>query len=272
MNQIEKFKSRFSEEILDIMVLTLEAVSGGIVMENYLRPSMNFAASVDMNTGVLSNEVGRLEWLVKKGAENKWGFNFEQYKIYRIKARKNIPVELTECMSKVMNNCYMVIEVTDMNATEPRLEKMREELSKPAVIENEIGKFTLDRTVSWFEGKCDWCGESCNVCLVTDDEFGSTAKKAETVLKKLYEYIAATDDKYREFAAQDMLECANDWMEDDEQLTKEEFKKKISLDAVIISPDGEVTAYYNDDDMFGGHMIVVEIDANGELIGVDMAG
>ena len=135
MNQIEKFKSRFSEEVLDMMVLTLEAVSGGIVIENYLRPSMNFAASVDMDTGVLSNEVGRLEWLVKKGTENKWGFNFEQYKIYRIKARKNIPVELNENMSKVMNNCYMVLEVTDMNATEPRLEKMSESASKTAILD-----------------------------------------------------------------------------------------------------------------------------------------
>lgn len=272
MSEIKKFDKRFSKDILDMMVLTQEAVSGGIKLGDYLRPSLNFIASVNMEDGTLSEEIGRLEWLVEKGSENKWGYDFERYGIYRIKARKNIPIELTEYMSVVMNNCYMVVDVTDMNASEPRLEAIKQEISKPVVIENEIGKFTLERSVSWFEGKCDWCGSICNMCLVTDDEFGSTAENAHRFLKSIYENIAETDDKYREFAAQEMLGCANDWAEEDEQISKEEFKKRMVIDAVIISPEGEITAYYNDGGMFGEHQIEITANISGEMISVDIAG
>lgn len=273
MNDIEKFDKRFSKDILDMIILTQEAVSGGINLGDYLRPSLNFIASVNMEDGTLSKEVGRLEWLVEKGSENKWGYNFEQYGIYRIKARKNIPIELTEYMSVVMNNCYMVVDVIDMNASEPGLEAIRQEISKPVVIENEIGKFTLERSVSWFEGKCDWCGSQCNMCLVTDDEFGSTAENAEKFLLSIYEDVAAADDKYREFAADEMLECANDWVDDEEdEISKEEFKKRLSIDAVIISPEGEITLYYNDGGMFGQHQIEITANINGDMISVDIAG
>ena len=46
-------------------MLTKEGISGAQVYKDYLRPSLELIASVDLKAGILSHEKGHLEWLVK---------------------------------------------------------------------------------------------------------------------------------------------------------------------------------------------------------------
>ena len=41
---------------------------------------------------------------------------------------------------------------------------------------------------------------------------------------------------------------------------------------IAIEADGSITVYYDDDDMFWGHTIVVSINQNGEMTDADIAG
>ena len=77
----------------------------------------------------------------------------------------------------------------------------------------------------------------------------------------------------------ELTDLANDWRdeedEDDEdddgevsspdestdEITEEEFASRIYITELSVNADGEFTAYYNDDDMFLGHVITI----NGSL-------
>lgn len=176
MGIVKDFEQRFQEEIVELLVLTKESVCGAAVCGNYLCPSLEFIASVDVKTGKLQREKGMLEWLIRKEPGQKgWGYDFRQFEIYHIRARKNIPVELQPYMSKAVNNCYMVVEVMSETISDPRLETIRERISEPVQIEEKgIGSFELDRSLSQFEGEIQWLGTTCGVFLETDEEDGET--------------------------------------------------------------------------------------------------
>lgn len=267
MNAKKEFESRFYKEEKELIVLTKEAVGGAAVVGDMLRPSLEFLASVDVKTGELSREKGRLEWLIRNvPGRSGWGYDFRQFGIYRIRVRKSIPVKLEPYMSKTMNNCCMVLEILEKDALEPRLEEIRKQISRPVIIEEPLGKFKLDRQFSSFEGEIEWLGEDCGVFLETDDEDGDTARKALQVLQELHKDLENWDDKFRRYAAEKLTDLANEWLAEDEEqagadpITKDAFARRLEISEVSISPDGDITVYYHDDDMFWGH--VVEIDAN----------
>lgn len=267
MNAKEEFESRFYKEEKELIVLTKEAVGGAAVVGDILRPSLEFLASVDGKTGEFSREKGRLEWLIKNvPGRSGWGYDFRQFGIYRLRVRKSIPVKLEPYMSKTMNNCFMVLEILEKNAAEPRLEEIGKQISRPVIIEEPLGKFKLDRQFASFEGEIEWLGEDCGVFLETDEEDGDTAWKALRVLRELHKDLESWDSKFRQYAAEKLTDLANEWLAEDEEqagadpITKDAFAGRLEISEISIAPDGDITVYYHDDDMFWGH--VVEIDAN----------
>ena len=48
------------------------------------------------------------------------------------------------------------------------------------------------------------------------------------------------------------------------QVTKKIFAKRMEISEITVSPDGSLSLFYNDDDMFLGYK--VEIEPNGEII------
>lgn len=279
-NAVEKkFSQRFREEIVELIVLTKTDVRGAAVCGEYLNPSLEFIACVDVKTGALSQEKGRLEWLIKNTTGRRgWGYNFQELGIYRIKARKNIPVQIFPHMRQTMNNCYMVLELVAAGISEPRLEAIRAKLSQPvSVLADGIGKFTLNRAFSCFEGHADWGGVSCSVMLDTDEEDGDTAEQALSVLQKLYSEQERWDTTWRSYAARELTDLANEWQAGDdaqncEPLTEQAFAQRLELSEMSISASGDITLYYDDDDMFWGHAVEVDANADGEIVSAQIVG
>lgn len=276
----EEFENRFYEEVEELLILTKESAGGAAVIGDMLRPSLEFIASVNGKTGELSREKGRLEWLIKNvPGRAGWGYDFQQFGIYRIKARKSIPVKLEPYMSKTLNNCYMVLEILEKNASEPRLEEIREQISKPVIIKEEpLGEFELDRQFSSFQGDMEWLGENCGLFLETDEEDGDTANKALAILRELHKDLKNWDDKFRRYAAEKLTDLANEWLQEDEDgenadpITKESFAKRLEISEVSIVPDGDITLYYHDDDMFWGHAVEVDANISGEILDAEIVG
>lgn len=277
---VEKdFENEFYKEELEMLILVKEECMGAVKLEDMLVPSLEFLASVDTKTEILSREIGRLEWIIKNDKNRKgWGYDFKQFGIYRIKARKCIEKKLEPYMSSVMNNRYMLLEIIEENVQHPELLKLQEYYNTPVILENEIGKFTLDRSFSWFYGTVDWFGYEFEICIETDVDNGDTANKSFEVLRILYEKRSDWDEKLKNFAADTLLEDANDWLQDDDsedkpdEITKESFIERIRLESIIITPDGDIDCYYYDDDMFWGHTIQVEANISGELNDAYIAG
>ena len=268
------FEKGFETEEYEMLILVQSSCKGAANIEDMLKPFVDFLASIDLRTGQFSHEKGRLEWLIKNDNNRQgWGYDFEQLGIYRITVRKCIPQDQTP----YMNNRYMLINVLEENASNKKLEVLKAYYAKPVSIENELGSFALDREFSWFEGIVNWNGVEAHVYLETDEEDGDTAKQAMKVLKRVVDNIVENDIKYCEFAAEELTEMANEWMDasdeiNTEEITKEIFMKRMEMSEIMVSSNGSLSLFYDDDDMFWGHVIEIEVDPSGEIISAQIAG
>ncbi len=121
-------------------------------------------------------------------------------------------------------------------------------------------------------------GVPCDVILNSDGEDGETAEKALDVLHMLYADLKNWDHHFRAYASKKMQEYANDLLlqcseegEAADPITVEDFARRITINMIAIQADGSMTVYYNDDDMFWGHSVVVYADPNGEMKDADIA-
>ena len=271
-------KIKVETEEYEMLILVQASCKGAAIIKDMLKPSVDFLASIDLRTGQFFHEKGRIEWLIKNdNKRNGWGYEFEQFGIYRVAVRKCIPKKLQPYQVQYINNRYMLINVLEEHASNEKLEALKEYYAKPISMENELGSFVLDREFSWFEGIVNWNGVEANVYLETDEEDGDTAEQAMKVLKELVDNIVDNDNKYRAFAAQELTELANEWLEDSdeidtEKITRELFKKRMEISSITVSPDGSLSLFYNDDDMFWGHIIEIVVESNGEIISANIAG
>ncbi|EPF4172696.1 DUF2262 domain-containing protein [Escherichia albertii] len=78
-------------------------------------------------------------------------------------------------------------------------------------------------------------------------------------MRYLYDHQQEKDSEFRQFAAEELTELANDWLDDEDadEITETSFAERMTLCELVIEADGDFTVYYSDDDMFYGHSIDV---------------
>lgn len=277
---LSKFESDYETNEQIITVLLKDKCNGAIVFEKeYLKPSVTFVAAIYEGTDEVVKEDGRIEWLIKK--ENRsagFGHDFKQYGIYKLLVRKSIQKELSPMQMPVMNNRYMLVKVIEENVEEENLLSIKEYLSKPVIIESEFGDFVLNRSMSWFESKVYLDDSTLNVYLETDKDNDDTANNAIETFISIANNFNEFDMKNKEAAANFLLEFANDWLADydsenkPEEITKQMFMDAIEISEVTISPDGSMTVYYDDGNLFWGHVIEMYIESDGSCSDAHIAG
>ena len=172
----------------------------------------------------------------------------------------------------------MLIKILEEDVKNDKLQEIKEYLQKPVIIESQFGTFELDREFSWFSCVMDWCGNEVSVTLESDEDCEETANKAMSTFQQIVKDKAGFDKKNREFAAEQLIELANDWLEDDDsedkpdEITKEMFMDRMELDDICVNSDGSITLYYDDGDMFWGHAIEVDVEADGTYSDANIAG
>ncbi len=273
MMSVEKeFKKQFRRKETDLIVLIEDSVTGaGVLKDNLLSPTVRFIASVDPKNDIVSKDKGILTWLYERKDEVGYGFPFKKYQICKVKVRKNIPIQLKDYMSEIVNNRYLLTEVIDYDVKHVELQEMADYLSKPVIIEETFGTFELDRTYDSFEGSIEWLDKKVRVDMQTDAEPESVTRSL-THLKILINDEKKWDDNFKGFAAKELTDLANDWSEDETEITEEAFMSKIELESIGISRDGGLLLYYSDGDLFWGHVIEIDANISGELISAQIAG
>ena len=261
---MKNFEKEFENEETELLVLIQKDIGGAVVDGDYLCPSAAFLASVDVKTGALSRERGRLEWRIKRTPQHSgWGFDLAGMTAYRVRVRR--------AMEKKPEARYLLLEILESGLCHEGLEEIRAAYQRPVVIEaGETGSFLLDRDYEWYEGEMDWLGHACEVMLELD-EGRETAEGAMEALLQLAGSLEGWDERIRSFAAANLVELANDW-QDEEEITPEEFKRRMEISGVRISADGGLSVTFLDDNMFWGHWIVVEGNISGELESADIEG
>ena len=124
-------------------------------------------------------------------------------------------------------------------------------------------------------------GKDVNISLDVNIEKKSSWTRVTNVIKKLVAEQKDWDKSLRAKAAQKLTAQANEWLADNDQtdrnsekdpITEGEFAQRIILTEFTVSPGGRFTAWYEDDDMFWGHVITVDGTLKKGPIGADIQG
>ena len=157
---------------------------------------------------------------------------------------------------------------------DPDLKAILEEQKKPVTFwEEGLGTFTLNRQVDWFETEVDWLGGQISLVFDAEEDRAEALRKAKALLAS----AASWDKRVREYAADELLELANDWaeqMEDEEpqEITKEQFMERMELESIEIRADGSFEFWFADGDLFYGHSIHVSGNLTGGPDAAQMEG
>ena len=246
----DEWERTFEEEARELLVL-LAGSSGAAKRNGFWEAAHSYLAYVDCETGNLCADDGRLVYPVsdEDNAAGNVLSRFRDEEIYRVTARKKIPQELPEGMSASAQNRLLVVEVLEENPPCPVLK------------DEELGELSLDKDLDTFEGGVSWRGEDIDISLEVDSSSEDTWTAAVRAMKQMMTDQDRWDRDMRAFAARELTELACDWREsaDEEvpEITEESFAQRIELTSIAMDPDGSFSAYFDDDDMFFGHCVVV---------------
>lgn len=262
MTQAE-WERTFEEEARELVVL-LAGSSGAGKRNGFWEVAHSYLAYVDCETGALCADDGRLVYPMSDAeyaAGNVLG-RFRDEGIYRVTARKKIPHEVPEAVTASSQNQFLIVEVLEEDAPCSALEEVLADYRRPVVVDDEeLGELTLDKDYDTFEGEILWRGEQICLSLEVDAADEDTWTAAVQAMRQMVADQAAWDRDMRAFAARELTQLACEWREsadeDVPQITEESFARRIDLNSIGMDPDGSFSAYFDDDDMFFGHCVVV---------------
>ena len=277
MTQAE-WERTFEDEAREILVL-LAGGSGAGKRNGFWDVSHYFIAYVDCQTGALYTGDGRIVYPVSDEEHDAGGIldRFRREGVYRLKARKKIPHKVPEGVTASSQNQFLIVEVLEEDAPCPALEEVLAEYRRPVVLnDEELGELSLDKDLDMFEGGISWRGEDIDISLEVDSSSEDTWTAAVAAMKQMMTDQDRWDRDMRAFAARELTELACEWREsaDEEvpEITEESFAQRLDLTSIAMDPDGSFSAYFEDDDMFFGHCVVVYGSLTDGVASAVMAG
>ncbi len=128
-----------------------------------------------------------------------------------------------------------------------------------------LGEMTFDESLGSFEGEVEISGQNIYFGISVDDiNDKETVDRLISEFKKFISEFDKWDKRIREFSAEKLTDNANDWLrdslEDDEEfveITEEKFAERMVLNSIGFDENG-FEVFYDDDDMFWGHSILVD--------------
>ncbi|OUO38728.1 DUF2262 domain-containing protein [Flavonifractor sp. An306] len=276
--KIKDFIALYAPEDEEKLVLIQSGTSADkTFLDTFWTAHTHALAMADATTGQVISGPCYLSWpLTDKDQEaGEYSKRFAKGKVYRVKARSWKGDALSEPR-------WYVTEVLEEIVPCPALEKIWAEYTKPVVLEDEVlGTLTLDREMSFFLGTCRWMEKQVQILLDVDMENKASWTRVRNVMKQLVADQESWDKSLRAMAAQKLTTLSNEWLADNDQIdrdpkkdpiTEEEFARRIQLTEFSASPSGRFTAWYEDDDMFWGHVITVYGTLKKGPIDADMQG
>ena len=261
---VKDFIALYAQEDEEKLVLIQDGVSADkTFLDTYWAAHTHALAMADAQTGQVISGRCYLSWPLtdKERDAGDYSKRFTKGQIYRIKARGWKGDALYEPQ-------WYVTEVLEEGVPCPALEEIWAEYTKPILLEDEVlGTLTLDREMSIFEGTCRWMGKEVQISLDVEIEKKASWTRVTNVMKKLLADQEVWDKSLRAMAAQKLTAQANEWLADNDQtdreaekdpITEDEFARRILLTEFTVSPGGRFTVWYEDDDMFWGHVIIVD--------------
>jgi hypothetical protein len=143
----------------------------------------------------------------------------------------------------------------------------RSDIDHPA-----LGRLEYDEDLDWYSGKVSVGGRPVDLRIPCWRVSGEPPALSHAV--RIADKIADRCRAAKECAVRDLLELKNHtWRgEDEPKVSADEFKQRMELEDIIVDDDGSAEFHHRDGELFGGHGIVVEMDADGRFKRADIAG
>ena len=221
-------------------------------------------------TGEIISTPVHLSWPIA-GDDRSGKMSFDRFAKGQVCALKVRKMKAEFCQ-KLLPPHYCIVSVLDEHANCPELMPLLEEFRKEVVLEDEdLGTLVLNKDTALFEGKVDYGADRFTLYLEVDALDKNTWTQAFNAAKALICKGAYWDQPMCEFAAKELTDLANDYREEEdyddeslyapsdlEEISEEEFACRIYIAELSVNADGEFTAFYNDDDMFLGRVIIIK--------------
>ncbi|BAY07817.1 DUF2262 domain-containing protein [Calothrix sp. NIES-2098] len=139
------------------------------------------------------------------------------------------------------------------------------------IIKNEIlGELIWDSDLDWWSSKVEITpGNIINVSVDSDD--AETLAVIELACHSFIR-IQAQEVNFRRCAANQLLDLYNRSWNNGNEIDCQTFMKMIKLDEIAFNSNGSANLYYDDGDLFCGHIIIVSIDCHGAFEDARIAG
>ena len=252
--EIENFNSNFNDEILDIaFILKKQNLSAAKSKGKYYTLLLSAIAYKNIITNeIIENE----NLLIVKEIEytDHYFQIFRNKTIVRLKVRK-------EKDSNGLYIRFLLEDIIDTNYKDNDLNIILEKYSKPIYYKDEeLGDFELDKSIDMFSKNIEWNDDNISVLFNNIDE--EVNKKSADIIRKIFTNKKELDKKLKDYISENMLENANSWNDDDDNpnINKEDFLKLITLTSITIIYEDNITFYFDDGDIFSGHVIAVDSD------------
>lgn len=129
---------------------------------------------------------------------------------------------------------------------DPELKAILDEQVKPVTLETEdLGKFTLLRSMNWFETQTDWLDQSVQLTFNQDEDQQACLATARALLAD----PEGWDTRLRGFAADRLLDAVNEQVE--EPACRDELLESLYPETIHAAPNGSFTVWYGSDLFFG---------------------
>ena len=133
-----------------------------------------------------------------------------------------------------------------------------------------FGTLIWNEQIQWWEGVVTLApGHRVTISFIPDP---GELEQLLAYVKPLFAVIRADDLPLRRAAAKALLDVYNDEWNEDDPIEAEEFIDRILLDALVYYGDGSAELYYDDDDLFLGHVILVRLDDQGRVVEATIGG
>ncbi len=139
---------------------------------------------------------------------------------------------------------------------DPELEALRVAQTAVVSIDDEkFGRFILDRALDWYVAKTEWNGQQ--IALSIDAEGNDDVAASIAQAKQFWLNEDVWLDRLKHCAADHLLELANDWNQESSEISRPEFMRRMTPDSIIMNSDADFSVYFEDGDLFWGHVIIV---------------
>lgn len=176
-----------------------------------------------------------------------WMDKIKPYSVLRVRARLGEPA--------FIGPMWQIEEFLGADESDATLNDLAEQLQQPVVFEDPLlGTFTLKRSVDCFSAEVEWGGQP----ITLDLSHSAEVEKSVQTAHALWQHQSEWNRRVRDFAVEELLPWKNDnWRGDDAELSPDEFKNRMTLEAIDVSPEGSFTFWHNDGGLFLGHAIMV---------------